>query len=305
MCQINLSSSKIIYGISVDKKRFIILGVPDMKVSLPQWPIIIFALLLSIVFPPVNAKQLNTSQAINQAGLQRMLSQRMAKNYILLSQNIDANAAADELDESAALFEENLFNLTSSIKDKKSKTALQRLKREWYGFRVFALENAKTENTERVVKKSTSLLKTAHALVLSIEFTSRSHSDHLVNLSGRQRMLSQRLAMLYYASNSGYTEKLFQQEMHKTARQFDQALTKLIKSRENTPEIKESLQDIANQWSFYKTRFDGSDKGRFSPKTIKVVSESLLKAMNDITKLYEIVSTSENKYASWIKPANK
>jgi len=276
-----------------------------MKVSLAQRAIFIITVLFSIGFQPANAQSLNTSEAINQAGLQRMLSQRMAKNYILLSQNIDAKAAANELDESAALFEENLFNLTASIKDDKSKKALKQLKRQWYGFRGFALAHASIENTEQVVKKSTKLLKTAHALVQSIEYTSRAHSDHLVNLSGRQRMLSQRLAMLYYASHSGYTKKLFKQEMHKTARKFDQALSKLKKSRENTLEINESLEDISNQWSFYKTRFDGSDEGRFSPKTIKVVSESLLKAMNDITKLYEIVSTTENKYASWIKPVNK
>jgi hypothetical protein len=276
-----------------------------MKVTLSLWVSTIALLLITAIIQPAKAQKLNTSQQINQAGLQRMLSQRMAKNYILLSQKIDADAAANELDESAALFEENLFNLTTSIKDEKSKEALQRLKRQWYGFRVFALANASKENTEDVVKKSTLLLKTANDLVLSIEYTSRANSDRLVNLSGRQRMLSQRLAMLYYASNSGYQEKLFKQEMHKTARKFDQALTKLLKAKENTPEIDESLLDVANQWGFYKTRFDGSDEGRFSPKTIKVVSESLLKAMNDITKLYEAVSISENKYASWITPAKR
>lgn len=273
-----------------------------MKVTLPLWASITIVILFTLILQPVKAEKLNTSQAINQAGLQRMLSQRMAKNYILLSQKIDVESAADELDESAALFEQNLFSLTASVKDEKSKAALKKLKQKWYGFRGFALSNANKENTEQVVKKSTELLKTAHELVLSIEYTSRANSDHLVNISGRQRMLSQRLAMLYYASNSGYQEKLFKQDMHKTARQFDQALTKLLKSRENTPKINESLQEVSNQWSFYKTRFDGSDDGRFSPKTIKVVSESLLKAMNDITKLYEVVSTSENKYASWITP---
>lgn len=263
---------------------------------------LLFLVLLLTITGNVNAQQLNLSESINQAGLQRMLSQRMAKNYILISQDIGTQAATNELDESAALFEENLFNLTASVSDEKSKKSLKALKKKWYAFRVFALSQASKDKTEQVVKRSTELLKSANDLVLSIEYTSRANSDRLVNLSGRQRMLSQRLAMLYYASNSGYNEKIFKQEMHKTARQFGQALDKLLQARENTPEINESLEEVASQWSFYKTKFDGSNEGNFSPKTIKVVTESLLKGMNIITKLYEVESTKQNKYASWIKP---
>ncbi len=249
-------------------------------------------------------KQLSLSEAINQAGLQRMLSQRMAKNYILLSQGIDAEAAADELDESSALFEENLFKLNTSINHIESKEALKKLKQNWYGFRQFVLSEADKAQTAQVVDRSTLLLKSAHALVLSLEKTSRANSDHLINISGRQRMLSQRLAMLYYASHSGVQEKVFQQEMHKTSRQFGQALNKLMLAKENNAQIDEALTDVNNQWSFYKTKFNGSNKGRFSPKTIKVVSESLLKEMNNITKLYEVESIAQAKYSTWIKPAN-
>ena len=249
-------------------------------------------------------KQLSLSEAINQAGLQRMLSQRMAKNYILLSQGIDAEAAADELDESSALFEENLFKLNTSINHIESKEALKKLKQDWYGFRQFVLSEADKAQTVQVVDRSTLLLKSAHALVLSLEKTSRANSDHLINISGRQRMLSQRLAMLYYASHSGVQEKVFQQEMHKTSRQFGQALNKLMLAKENNALIDEALTDVNNQWSFYKTKFNGSNKGRFSPKTIKVVSESLLKEMNNITKLYEVESIAQAKYSTWIKPAN-
>lgn len=266
---------------------------------------LIFILLTSSYFFSVIpnsafAQQLNLSQAINQAGLQRMLSQRMAKNYILLSQDIDTKAAAEELDESSALFEENLFKLSSAIKDKESKEALKKLKQNWYDFRLFVLSDADKKQTAQIVDRSTLLLKSAHDLVLTLEKNSRANSDHLINVSGRQRMLSQRLAMLYYASNSGVQEKLFQQEMHKTSRQFDQALSKLISAKENNTEINEALTDVNNQWNFYKTKFDGSNKGRFSPKTIKVVSESLLKEMNNITQLYEVESIAQSKFSTWI-----
>lgn len=275
-----------------------------MKVMFLLYLSLVSSLLLTGIANTAHAQQLNLSQSINQAGIQRMLSQRMAKNYILLSQEIDSQAAADELDESSALFEENLFELNASISDVDSKMALKKLKQSWYGFRHFVLSEASKKQTAQVVDRSTLLLKSAHALVLSLERSSRTHSDHLINVSGRQRMLSQRLAMLYYASHSGIQEKIFQQEMHKTSRQFGQALTKLMAAKENNTEINEALAEVNNQWSFYKTKFNGSNKGRFSPKTIKVVSESLLKEMNSITKLYEVESLAQAKYSTWIKPAN-
>ena len=133
-----------------------------MKVMFLLYLSLVSSLLLTGIANTAHAQQLNLSQSINQAGIQRMLSQRMAKNYILLSQEIDSQAAADELDESSALFEENLFELNASISDVDSKLALKKLKQSWYGFRHFVLSEASKKQTAQVVDRSTLLLKSAN-----------------------------------------------------------------------------------------------------------------------------------------------
>lgn len=54
---------------------------------------------------------LSDAQAVNKAGLQRMLSQRIARNFLMVGIGIDNKKAQKELDENMALFEQNLIEL--------------------------------------------------------------------------------------------------------------------------------------------------------------------------------------------------
>lgn len=64
----------------------------------------------------------NVNEAINKAGRQRMLSQRMAKAYLQVGQDIDADRSKKILDGSISLFDRQLVELKNFAPTPKSRT---------------------------------------------------------------------------------------------------------------------------------------------------------------------------------------
>jgi nitrate/nitrite-specific signal transduction histidine kinase len=60
---------------------------------------------------PASAQVNNISDAINKAGRQRMLAQRLAKAYLQLGMDIDAEHARKILDQSLSVFDRQLVEL--------------------------------------------------------------------------------------------------------------------------------------------------------------------------------------------------
>jgi len=235
----------------------------------------------------LNARVLTTAESVNQSGLQRMLSQRITKNYLSVAHQINMLDAAKELDESIALFEENLLNLNDTISDDASKKAMKVLKTSWYAFRKLVLTKPNKENTLKILDENTALLKNAHSLVVALENHANIASAKLINISGRQRMLSQRIALYYLASYAGYRSDVNHMNLVVAAKEFGDGLDILMLAKSNTPKINTALEEVNDQWGFYKSRFDKVGEERYVPRVIRVITEGILNDMNKITKLYE------------------
>jgi phosphohistidine swiveling domain-containing protein len=71
------------------------------------------------------------AKKINVAGRQRMLTQKMTKELLLIANGIDADANKDNIKKTAALFDETLNDLIANCKKPDIKAQFETVKKEW------------------------------------------------------------------------------------------------------------------------------------------------------------------------------
>ncbi|GGC60474.1 type IV pili methyl-accepting chemotaxis transducer N-terminal domain-containing protein [Marinobacter halophilus] len=244
-----------------------------------------------LALPEDNAAEILTiDSAINKAGKQRMLTQRITKSYMLIGQNVASDKAQRQLDASVALFEEQLGELERYSPTAEITKSLQNIRQEWNSFRGWAIARPERSQALAMIEKSTRLLSLCEESATLFEVHSGNKKGELINLSGRQRMLSQRIGMLYTAHSWQVNDKPLRVSFEQAISDFDEALQHLTASHINTDEINNSLDDVVAQWRFSHSGFQLSEDGRYVPFIIQVTTESILEKMEAITDMYESVA---------------
>ena len=82
---------------------------------------------------------ISDAEAVNRAGMQRMLSQRIAKSYLMIGTDTRVDLAASQLDNSIASVEENAQWLDEYAADGDIRKALNEATDTWHQYRQLAL----------------------------------------------------------------------------------------------------------------------------------------------------------------------
>ena len=247
-----------------------------------------FAILVILLswLPVAQAQIASLEDAIDKSGRQRMLTQRMVRNYIQLGMKVRPDLATKELPQSIALFDTTLVDLKRYAADNEEvSNALADVETLWQPVKAVLTAPANHAKAEQLWTDTENLLIACNTVVELLEESSDAPENYLVNIAGLQRMLSQRLTAFHMMRAWGFSDPRYAEGFKDTTSHFKFALDELIEHEDTSPQIKSELEAV-------KKEFNRLEKGartgssNFILGMIANSSSKVLKHMNEIVQMY-------------------
>jgi AmiR/NasT family two-component response regulator len=226
------------------------------------------------------------AEAINRAGQQRMLSQRLVKLHALACSRTDAAAVALLVNESVQRVEDNLAALAQDLSEPTYGDLVVAAQAGWKNLRALLDGVPKASGLAALDAAAETVLAQANALVLALESSGLAPQVHVVNLAGRQRMLSQRMAKLALLQGVALDAGVAQRLQAETAAEFEDGQSALSEAPLSSPEIRTIIDRGERAWQELRAAVASAPvpAGRMK---IAAASEELLEIFERLTAAYQ------------------
>ncbi len=224
------------------------------------------------------------ADAINRAGQQRMLSQRLVKLYALAASQTETAAAALLMRESVQRGDANLAELDAALSAATFGDLILAAREAWAGLRRAVELKVDSCGLAELDQLAQAVVTQSDVLVTALESSGFGVQIGVINVSGRQRMLSQRVAKLALLGANG--GKQASAALLEATGAFEQGLACLNAAPLSTPQIRELLGRGAKAWVELSTAVDkvALPAGRVK---LAAASEELLEVFDKLTQAYQ------------------
>ena len=263
--------------------------------------------LISVVFgflqlPLFAASEKEFASAINIAGRQRMLTQKMAKESLFIVLDVNKQQNQKNRDKTIQLFETSLRHLISGSAESNIPkppndavlAKLEAVNKDWPAYKKAVLGTSAAE----ISKLSTPILKKMNKAVKEYERAffkaGFKGSGKTINIAGRQRMLTQKMAkeVLLIASKAEVDKN--SDALGKSISLFDMSLDALLNGskqmridKASNPEISKQLMVVQGKWKSYKSLLSSKDTSKKALMALDKESPVILSEMNKAVGMYE------------------
>ncbi len=224
------------------------------------------------------------SDAINISGKQRMYSQRFLKDYAMIGMQNNYGKPKEDLVRTMDAFEKSLQALQQFKSDTITMKALKDEEEIWKKVKIILNDTPNIEKVPELQNLLEKLLKKADEATKDFVNLSKQKGNEIINISGRQRMLSQRMASLYLIKTWGVKDEAFAKKLQEAMTLFKESAKKLKAYPKNSEEIKHLLTKVDRSFLFLEMM--NRSKSKFIPALIYRKSDDILKDMDRVTKLY-------------------
>jgi len=293
-------------------------------VHLPLSRMLILFFLFATVLPALASTEGPTSAeygvVLNLSGKQRMLTQKMSKEIMLIALDINKEANLANLQKTSALFDKTLKGLRNGSEELRlPPTSSGRILRQldkidaiWADFypvvqEIVANKSVTQDQVGLIAKQNLPLLKEMNKAVGLYEKDAKKGGlksapglAATINLSGKQRMLTQKMSKEFLLVAYGHERDDNKLALLETYSLFERTLKGLRDGDETLglpgteqPEIRAQLAVVDDLWTQFKPIVEyGADykTGEIPTDKIKTLEQTnlpLLKEMNTAVGMYE------------------